>query len=64
MSEIPVEAASPSAAVEPEIVRVDGDAVVSWHPERGWLCSETGHHFQPCIHTADLIPIEHPVWRQ
>jgi hypothetical protein len=54
MPEIPVSAEGPSAAVEPYIIaRVDG-AIVSWHPERGWMCEE--HPVQPCTHTADLVP--------
>lgn len=62
--EIPVEAESPSAATEPRIVQTDDDATVSWHPERGWNCSATGHNVQPCTHTADLTVAKHPVWMQ
>lgn len=63
--QIPVEAHSPSASAEPNIVvtYADGTAV-SWHPERGWLCSATGHHVQPCEHTAALEAAPHPIWRQ
>lgn len=60
--DIPVEAESPSAAVDPRIVTDSGDAIVSWHPERGWLCSQ--HLPQPCEHTAGLTPAKHPEWRQ
>lgn len=62
MSEIPVQADSPSAATEPFIVTVAEDSPVSWHPERGWMCEE--HAVQPCEHTADLEPAKHPEWNQ
>lgn len=64
MANIPVDAESPSAATEPRIVEEVAGALVSWHPERGWNCSATGHHVQPCEHTAGLIPAKHPEWRQ
>jgi hypothetical protein len=62
VTEIPVQADSPSAATEPFIVTVAGDSPVSWHPERGWMCEE--HAVQPCEHTADLEPAKHPEWNQ
>lgn len=54
MTQIPVYAESPSALADPRIVMQVGDADVSWHPERGWLCSED--QAQPCIHTTGLVP--------
>lgn len=62
MSLIPVEAESPSALTEPRILTSSAAVLVSWHPERGWLCEED--LVQPCIHTVDLIPDKHPLWRQ
>lgn len=62
MTELPVQADSPSAATEPYVVAVAGDSVVSWHPERGWMCRE--HAVQPCEHTADLAPAKNPEWNQ
>ncbi len=49
---------------EPSIVAVVGAVLVSWHPERGWLCSATGHHMQPCEHTAGLTVTPSPAWCQ
>lgn len=62
MSEIPVAAESPSATVQPKIVEPVRDEVVSWNPDRGWLCS--AHLAQPCEHTEGLVPAKHPEWRQ
>lgn len=59
-----VYAETASAAAEPRITETVGDAVVSWHPERGWLCSATGHTFQPCEHTIDLLPAKSDIWGQ
>jgi hypothetical protein len=64
MTDIPVTAESPSAATEPFIVTTDDGATVSWHPERGWNCSELNHHIQPCEHTAGLVPAKNPDWNQ
>ncbi len=57
-----VYAESPSASAEPRVIEEAGGAVVSWHPERGWLCSE--HLPQPCTHTADLVVGKDPRWNQ
>lgn len=62
MSEIPVDAESPSASAEPRIIAMVAGVVVSWHPERGWLCEE--HQVQPCTHTADLQVVPDPDWGQ
>lgn len=59
---INVYAESPSASAEPRIVEEVAGAVVSWHPERGWMCSE--HAPQPCPHTADLSVGKDPRWNQ
>ncbi len=65
-----VYAETASALADPRIVETieatetTPAAVVSWHPERGWLCSATGHHFQPCEHTIDLVPAKSPYWGQ
>ena len=64
MTEIPVEAESPSVSVRPGVLTAVDDVLVSWHPERGWLCTGFNHHIQPCEHTADLTVAEHPVWKQ
>lgn len=61
MTDIPVTAESPSAATEPFIVTGE-DPIVSWRPERGWMCEE--HLVQPCEHTADLEPVKNPDWEQ
>ncbi len=61
---IPVYAETPSALADPRIVEPVLDAVVSWHPERGWLCSAPGHHFQPCEHTTGLRPAKSVEWSQ
>jgi hypothetical protein len=60
MYEIEIDAESPSARTEPRILT----PVVSWHPERGWLCAVTGHHVQPCVHTENLVPLKSTRWRQ
>ncbi|WP_447643358.1 hypothetical protein [Nocardioides zeae] len=57
-----VTADSPSAAADPHVFARLGTALVSWRPERGWLCSE--HHSQPCTHTADLTVEKDPRWNQ
>lgn len=57
-----VYAETPSATADPRIVEPVDGAVVSWHPERGWLCSE--HLPQPCLHTADLTVGKDPEWNQ
>lgn len=62
MSEIPVDAESPSASAEPYIIAMVAGVVVSWHPERGWLCEE--HQVQPCTHTADLVVGKSTLWEQ
>jgi hypothetical protein len=62
MTDIPVYAESPSALADPRIVEQSGDAVVSWHPERGWLCEV--HTVQPCDHTAGLTPAKSTLWEQ
>lgn len=62
MTQIPVEAESPSALVEPRILAAVADVPVSWHPDRGWLCE--AHQAQPCPHTVDLVPAKHPEWNQ
>ncbi len=59
---IPVQADSPSATAEPTAQTVVGGALVVWHPERGWLCSQ--HLPQPCPHTAGLAVAPSPLWRQ
>lgn len=59
---IPVYAETPSASADPRIVEPIADAVVSWHPERGWLCSKDLG--QPCIHTAGLVASKSPLWEQ
>lgn len=59
-----VYADSPSAAAEPIVLEAALGAVVSWHPERGWLCSVLGHHVQPCTHTVDLVVDPSPRWNQ
>lgn len=66
-----VYAETASAAAEPRIVETVTEAtettpavIVSWHPERGWLCSATGHHVQPCAHTIDLVPAKSADWGQ
>ena len=59
-----VYAESASAASDPRIVETVNDAIVSWHPERGWLCSATGHHFQPCSHTVGLEAVPSETWGQ
>lgn len=64
MINIEVYAETPSALADPRIVEPVADAVVSWHPERGWNCSATGHHFHPCEHTIDLLPAKSPDWNQ
>lgn len=64
MPEIPVYAETPSASAAPLIIEDVIGAVVSWHPERGWLCSVTGHHVQPCTHTAGLLPSKSSQWSQ
>ena len=69
MADIEVYAETPSALADPRVVTTVADAgtvpvLVSWHPERGWLCSATGHHVQPCEHTIDLEPAKSPDWGQ
>jgi hypothetical protein len=59
-----VQAESPSARTDPYVIDGVSGAVVSWHPERGWLCSVRGHHVQPCEHTADLVVDKSILWRQ
>ncbi len=65
-----VYAETASALADPRVVETIGAtettpaAVVSWRPERGWLCSATGHHVQPCSHTADLEPARSEDWNQ
>lgn len=62
MTQIPVEAETPSARTEPRIVTAVAESPVSWHPDRGWMCE--AHQIQPCSHTADLVPAKHPEWNQ
>lgn len=62
MTQIAVEAETPSALTEPRIITPSLDEIVSWHPDRGWMCS--AHTITPCVHTTGLVPAKHPEWNQ
>jgi len=64
MAEFNVHAETPSALAEPRVVADVDPVTISWSPERGWLCSATNHHIQPCEHTEGKTALKSILWEQ